>query len=239
MIDIQNAWTEKFQFDDVGAAYTAGTLIHTPRVFVPKAISKAETEALLEKYKVQLQPGVAALYEQIELAEVIWQLSLRDPNTLKPFQNDPWLKENYLDQGYDWGVIHEKLSGGTGIQPLGTILDEEWIQSQGYYYSFRNMGRDHSEFVVLDIHWTLTALLRVENRVILDEVWLHNSDAHTLVPMNMGVAAYMETCFEVKGMYHWQEACLSGRKSETYQFIDRYLHRIFPNTLHTLSRFLK
>jgi len=79
----------------------------------------------------------------------------------------------------------------------------------------------------------------VENRTILDEVWLHNPDAQTLVPMKMGVAAYLETCFTVKGMFHWQEAFLSGERSEAYQFIDRFLPRIFPNKRPDLSRFGK
>ncbi|MNJ90963.1 hypothetical protein D3C87_86030 [compost metagenome] len=181
-------------------------------------------------------------YKEVDLVKIDWIISNREKgeelkNKLK---QDPWLKENYWDEGWDFSMTEERMSGLIQIQKLEDTLNPEFCKDQGYYSVIEHWidGENPDDYIPFDIHWTITACLKRENGKISDNIWLINMEGRYLINMNVTIEKYLELCYKAKGFYHWQLVyAFQNEDEQDYQLMKRYLPMFFPHLELDLSEF--
>ena len=190
--------------------------------------------------KILLDSSIEQFYSQIDLMQIHWDISAKSIEDVELFQNDPWIIENYLDRGYEWGVVNEMLSGFINIQKLEDILNPEFCREQGYYYKLKYKdGVNPDDFIPFDICSGMTACLKVENGKILDNVWLVITEDvdECLYDMQVTIDEYLNLAYQAKIFRHWQAIFLWKNEYDRFELMKRFLPLIVPHVKLDLSAF--
>lgn len=197
----------------------------------PGELAQAERAANLDL------KALRPLFNQVRWIEILWELSAHDPENERPFKEDPWLKKNFLEEGYDWGVVKEYLSGFINIQKLSQLFNKSYCSQQGYYYTLQYHTKESpDDYFPLDICWDLTACVKRENGVLLDRVWLVHTNGEALYDMGIGIEQYLDLAYKAKGFHYWQLSYLFP-KGDYHELMKRYLPKILPHIELDLSDF--
>lgn len=181
-------------------------------------------------------------YQQCDCTDIMWQISKgeRGEELVEKLKQDPWLKENYWDNDWDFRMTEERMSGLIQIQKLEDMLNPDFCKEQGYYSVIENCIDDENpdDYLPFDIHWTITACLKRENGKILDNVWIVDMEGKYMFDMEVTIEKYLELCYKAKGFYHWQLVyAFQNEDEQDYQLMKRYLPVLFPNLELDLSDF--
>ncbi|MNJ90967.1 hypothetical protein D3C87_86070 [compost metagenome] len=229
MIDLREYFFNKLATDEIREGVT------TPSVFV-KSSSNPDLK------KTDFPDSLNELYKQIDLIKISWQISHKasGEEIVKGLKQDPWLKETYWDQGYEWGIIHEYLSGFINIQKLEDMLNPDYCKEQHYHLTIQHFVEEENpdDFLPFDITWDLTACLKKENGKIPDNIWLVHADGRAMYDMKISIEKYLELCYKAKGFHYWQLVyVLQEDAYENYELMKRFLPMLFPNVELDLSDF--
>ncbi len=190
--------------------------------------------------KILFEPSIEEFYSQINLIQIHWDISPKAIENVDHFKNDPWIKENYLDEGYEWSVVHEMLSGFINIQKFEDILNPEFCEEQGYYYKLKwTDGINADDYLPFDICAGMTACLKVENGKILDNIWLVITEDvdECLYDMNITIEEYLNLAYQAKLFRHWQAIFLWKSEYDRFELMKRFLPKIVPHVELDLSSF--
>ena len=231
MIDVMDYFGEKLIYEEISG--------QTPLTSTSFGQIKSADPSL---NRSNFPESLNEIYKQVESINVFWQISLkkRGEQLVESLKQDPWLKENYWDEGWDFRMTEERMSGLIQIQKLEDMLNPEFCKDQGYYSVIEHCidGENPDDYLPFDIHWTITACLKRENGKILDHVWLVNMEGKYLFDMGVTIEKYLELCYKAKGFYHWQLVYhYQDEDDQDYQLMKRYLPVLFPNVELELSDF--
>lgn len=183
-----------------------------------------------KKMGINLPETLLDFYQKVEYVEIKWTLfeeegDARD-NT-DQFKNHEWLRENYLDNGYAWSFVKEYLSGSIFISSVEKLLNQD--PQNSYYAVLEAMGLNPQEYRLFDAQSRATALLRVENNMIVDNIWIIDLDSRELYDMKVGIEEYLNLGYKAKLFNAWQLVYILGQKIEFYELMKRYLPMIAPH----------
>lgn len=214
---------------EVGYAFQHGVNIKTPitHILLPKE---------LNHNKLNLPESIIDFYKQTSKLTISWEIQDTEQNT-KQFKEDSWLKEKYLTNNYDWGVVHEYLSGFVNITNAEDIFNSLFCKKQAYYYTLSNKKENQDSFFAFDICWSLTACLKKEGINVVDNVWLVDTDAEAVYDMGVTVEEYLNLADQAKGFHYWQLIYLFKQKSEYYELMNHFLPKILPHVKLNLEAF--
>lgn len=229
MINVRNLFNEKLLLDEIRNGLT------TPLTRVPKSSKPTYNNP-------DFPESLNELYRQVDFINIYWQISQREDGEkiVDILNQDPWLKEEYWDEGYEWGIIHEYLSGFINIQKVEDMLNPEFCKEERFYYTIDlNIKEENpDDYIPFDIHWSITACLKKENGKILDNIWLVHADGHVILDMEVTIEKYLELCYKAKGFHYWQLVYYYQNEEYEYtQLMKRYLPMLFPHLEFDLSDF--
>jgi hypothetical protein len=228
MIQINDLFLTKM-IQEVGFAFQHGVNIKTP-------ITHALPPTKLIHDGLMLPQSLIELYSQTSKLTVSWELQDTEINT-QQFREDTWLKETYLDQNYDWGVVHEYLSGFINITNAEDIFNPKFCKEQAYYYTLSDTEENQDSFFAFDICWSLTACLKTDGNNILDNVWLVHTDSKSVYNMEINIETYLNLAYQSKGFHYWQLIYLFKEKTAFYELMKRFLPRTLPHVPLNLKAF--
>ena len=228
MININNLFLSKL-LEEVGYAFQHGVSIKTPvtMALLPKTIEHSE---------LILPDAILDFYNQTSKLEVSWEINNSEDN-IKQFKEDSFIIENYFNNNYDWGVIHEYLSGYINITNSENIFNPIFCKRQAYYYTLTGLDDDQDDFFPFDIHWSLTACLKKEENTIIDNIWLVHTDAETMHDMKITIEEYLNLAYQAKGFHYWQLIYLFKEKVEYHAIMKQFLPKILPHVSLDLIEF--
>ena len=229
-------WTEIFEMKMINEELSQSRK-HGVKVVIPiRSFIKNEKSEIKQNFNIQLNQNLIDLYKEIDSQQISWSISNRDQNTIDLFKEDPWLIENYFNQGYDWAIVHEMLSGFINIQKLEDMFNPVFCREQSYFYTMSNIDNYNPDnFIPFDIHWGLTACLKRENSKIVDNVWLVHTDANAVYDMQISIADYLNLAYQAKGFHYWQLIYIFKEKSTHYELMKRFLPNLVPHIELDLS----
>lgn len=228
MININELFLFKM-LEEVGYAFEHGVVIKTPVTYALPPQKK-------ESDKLILPENLIDFYKQTSKLEVLWELQNTEENT-NQFKNDKWLKEKYLDSNYDWGVVHEYLSGFINITKIDDVFNPNYCKEQGYYDTLSNLEENPDNFFPFDICWSITACLKNEGDKIADNIWLVHTDARTIYDMDITIEEYLNLAYQAKAFHYWQLIYLFKEKSEYFELMKRFLPKMLPHVKLNLKAF--
>ncbi|OAB78804.1 hypothetical protein [Cochleicola gelatinilyticus] len=228
MIDIKTVFEKEMYFKELGGSRKHGVQIIIPKMVLkpPQKISFSTIEHL---NGITIPDALESVYNQTNNMVILWHLDKNNSETIKKFQEDPWILKNMIPEGYEWSVIHEWLSGFINLTPSEDIFNLEFLKKQSFYYTLQSMPENEEDFFPLDITWNLTACLRKVNNSIEDEIWLVDSDAQKIYSMNMTIKAYLQEAYRLKCIHHWQLASLFPKQSLASKLIENMLPKLLPH----------
>ncbi|CAL2055212.1 hypothetical protein [Tenacibaculum sp. 190524A05c] len=230
MINIFDLFDEKLIFEELGDSPI--------RITTPKSSVRKSKLKLKELFKNTLFPNsLSEMYNQISHISILWNIVDEEESSVNQFKEDKWLKEKYLDNGYDWGVVNEYLSGFINITKSEEIFNADFCKNQGYYYTLSNREENPDDFFPLDICWDLTACVKKEGNEILNNIWLVHTNANEIYDMKINIEEYLNLCYKAKGFHYWQLIYLFKTKSEYYELMKRFLPKMLPHINLDLSDF--
>lgn len=228
MININDTFL--FQMlEEVGLAFQHGVNIKTPVTYAKPSQGRPDTE-------LELPKSLEDFFGQTSKLHVLWEVQNTPENT-QPFREDPYLSDHYFSLDYDWGVVHEMLSGAINTSSSKEMFSPGFCRAQGYYYSLSQQNENPEEFFPFDICWSLTAVLRKTGNAVEDNVWLVNSDAHSLHNMKINIEQYLHLAYLAKGFHHWQLAYLFREQAESHGLLQNILPKILPHVQLDLKEF--
>lgn len=214
---------------EIGYAFQHGVALKTP-----VTISLPPKE--IDYKNLVLPKSVIEFYNQTSKLEILWEIHPSDMN-LKQFQEDPFLKENYLDNNYDWGVISDYLSGYINITKIEDIFNPNFCKEQAYYYTLNSINENPDHFFPFDTCWSLTACLKKEGNNIIDNIWLVHTDAESIYNMKITIEDYLNLAYLSKGFHYWQLIYLFKEKVEFHELMQRFLPKMLPHISLKLEDF--
>ncbi|MFY7672193.1 hypothetical protein ACOSP6_14000 [Tenacibaculum sp. MEBiC06402] len=228
MININELFLFKM-LEEVGYAFEHGVNIKTPATYALPPSKLVKNENLLPE-------SLIAFYQQTSKLEVLWELQNTEENTIQ-FKEDKWLKEKYFDNNYDWGVVHEYLSGFINITKSEDIFNVDFCKSQSYYYTLSKKEENENDYFPFDICWDLTACLKKEGDIIIDNIWLVHTNANEVYDMKIGIEEYLKLSYKSKCFHYWQLIYLFKEKSEYFELMRQFLPKILPHVELDLTDF--
>jgi hypothetical protein len=209
---------------------------HGVKVVIPVcSVLESEAENI---NSVLLPSSLVSFYGLYESMSFSWGISERHEESIIKFKNDPWIKDNYLDQEYDWSVVREMLSGHIDIQRIEDMFNPEYCKEQHFYSTLTSIGEDNpDDFIPFDIHWSITACLKKQDGKYLDNIWLVHADSKKMYDMGVTVEEYLNLAYQSKGLFNWPLTYLFKEKSKHYELMKRFLTRLVPHVELDLTSF--
>jgi len=228
MININEVFLSRM-LEEIGYAFQHGVNIKTPTTYSlpPKEIINNNA---------YLPQSILDFYNQTSGIEIIWELQQTEENT-KQFKEDKYLNEKYLKNDYDWGVVHEYLSGLINITKVENLFNTNFCKDQAYYYTLFNSQENQNDFFPFDICWSLTACLKREGDEIVNNIWLVYTEAEAVYDMGITIEEYLNLAYQAKGFHFWQLIYLFKEKTEYHELMKRFLPKILPHVTLDLKAF--
>ncbi|AXT61546.1 hypothetical protein D1816_14705 [Aquimarina sp. AD10] len=228
MININELFLFKM-LEEIGYAFEHGVNIKTPATYAlpPEEIANDS---------INVPKSILDFYNQTSKVEIIWELQQTEENT-KQFREDKFLNEKYFKYDYDWGVVHEYLSGFINITKAENLFNPAFCKDQAYYHTLSNKEENQDDFFPFDICWSLTACLKKEGDKIVDNIWLVYTDAEAIYDMGVTVEEYLNLAYQAKGFHYWQLIYVFKEKTEYYELMKRYLPKMLPHITLDLKAF--
>lgn len=206
------------------------------KIVIPiRSFIKDDSILLSDEYS--LPDSLKRFYEELNSMVISWSTSKNNQVTIDIFKNDEWIINNYLNNGYEWEVVKEYLSGFINITKLKDIFNPEFYKKQAYYYTLSKLDVNQDSYFAFDIHWDLTACIKKENNEIIDNVWLVHSDADVFYDMKITIGKYFELAYQSKCFHYWQLNYVLREKSDYYELMKRFLPKIVPHVKLDLTAF--
>ena len=202
----------------------------------PAVVVTPDQEALafeIADWSIRLSDGLHAFLSSLSMVKISWQLA---PGSAlaRALEADPWVRSNYLDEGYSFSCLEELFSGDMTYLDLGSMILENRASDAGYkgalkYCKIDEQPVDVGEFYPFEYHWGVVALLRKDASGALgDRVWLLQQEQDPwIVDMKVTLAQYVELAYRARGFHHWQLAYLN-RKDPTFARMKFALPKMFP-----------
>lgn len=212
-----------------------GCFIHVPisEFGVP---GQSQWKKVEKENSIKFCQSLIDLYQQVEHINIDWVL-MEDPK--KPsicvpiIQNDEWLKKNYFDNEYSWEFVKELLSGHLHIPNAEKLVGPAVDKKSGYYLIAKEIGIDPATICPFDFHERLTAVLKIENKEIIDHVYLMDLENRKLYDMKVDINTYLQLAYEAKLFNCWQLVFVLKKDTEHYELMKRFLPQIVsPSFLH-------
>ena len=230
MTDIISVFKKKLIEDELFQSRLHGIKVAVPIMsFIKNKNKRIDNESL--------PPALQNFYNNLESMMISWDIPKTHQASNEIFKNDPWLIKNYFNEGYEWEVVKEFLSGFINITPYKDIFNPDFCKEQAYYYTLSQLDFNPDEFYPFDIHWSLTACLKKENGKILDNIWLVHTDGEAIYDMKIGVDEYLNLAYQAKIFHYWQLIYVLKKQTDYFELMKRFLPVMVPHVKLDLSKF--
>ncbi len=203
-------------------------------VEVYEAVVSTEPEPLSESLgylEIELDAGLTEFFGNLEMARIGWSVKA-DSEPARRLLADPWVRTRYPEASPSF-LLEEVFAGWIDFPGLfGGVSSRREGELDASISMCRVDGQaaDPREFITLDSHYGLRALLRDEGNGFSDRVWLHNQlDDPWLRPTELTARRYAECAHSVRGLRGWPLALLGTEA--TKETIRRVLPSCFPDAL--------
>ena len=228
MINVNDLFLSKM-LEEIGYAFQHGVSLKTP-------VTMSLPPKIIERSVPSIPDSFLEFYKQSSKLEISWEIYNSQEN-IKQFVENTFIKEKYLSNNYDWGVIQEYLSGYINITKVEDILNPDFCKEQAYHYTLKNLNKNPNDFFPFDIHWSLTACLKKEKDIIIDNIWLVHTDGETLHDMKLTIEEYLRLAYKAKGFHYWQLIYVLKEETFYHELMKRFLPKIFPHVDLDLKEF--
>lgn len=235
---------EKLYFDEICESKNNGCTLHAPGPVMGKGILDAEILDIAIQGNLTLPVALIEFYKQASKLNVRWGISenfdSEKKDTSLQFKEDPWIKKEYLDNGYSWEAVKILLSGNLNITQLENVIDLENVKATGMYDAAISVGLNGGDLRPIDTNEFAVACMKVENGKLIDNMFLYTGFGgfpEALYDMKVTFEQYLELAYKAKCFNYWNLTYCLKDKSPSYELMKRFFPVIFPHLEPDLAEF--
>ncbi|WP_144282631.1 hypothetical protein [Chryseobacterium echinoideorum] len=225
--------------------YDSGYLTSSGAVDKPNdAMPNKELEAILMEKGLIFPKSLIDFYSQAGMLSLIWKIvdeSFQNGKEREAlFKEDPWIKKEYLDNGYSWEAVKILLSGNLNISELKNIVDIEDVKATGMYNAAISVGLKGGDLRPIDFNEYAVACMKVEDGKLIDNMYLYTGFGgfpEALHDMKVNFEQYLELAYKAKCFNYWNLTYCLKEKSPSYELMKRFFSVIFPHLKPDLEEF--
>jgi hypothetical protein len=239
MMNIYQLFYEKMCYDEI---FESNYLKSGGLVIGDK--EEVSTEEYTKQNDLLLIPSLIELYEQVKYVKLNWRIvderSKNGKEREAVFKEDPWIKKEYLDNGYSWEAVKILLSGNLNISELKNIIDIEDVKATGMYDAAINVGLNGGDLRPIDFNEYAVACMKVEDGKLIDNIYLYTGFGGfpvALHDMKITFEQYLELAYKAKCFNYWNLTYCLKEKSPSYELMKRFFPVIFPHLEPDLEEF--
>jgi len=209
-----------------------------------EAISQKDLIILLKERNLTFPESLIDFYTQAAKLNLTWKIideSFQNGKEIESiFKEDPWIKKEYLDNGYSWEAVKILLSGNLNITQLKNVIDLENVKSTGMYAAAISVGLNEGDLRPIDTNEFAVACMKVENGKLIDNIYLYTGFGgfpEVLHDMKVTFEQYLELAYKAKCFNYWNLTYCLKEKSPSYELMKRFFPVIFPHLEPDLAEF--
>ncbi|WP_442787265.1 hypothetical protein [Flavobacterium suncheonense] len=242
MINIEKELVNKLYYDEIEASefLLCPGVVDNPN----EAIPQKDLETAVNEKGLTFPKSLIDFYGQAAMLSLTWMIvDARFQNGKEKeakFKEDPWIKKEYLDNGYSWEAVKILLSGHLNITQLKNIIDIENVKATGMYDAAISVGLNGGDLRPIDTNEFAVACMKVENGELIDNVYLYTGFGgfpEALHDMNVTFEQYLELAYKAKCFNYWNLTYCLKKKSPSYELMKRFFPVIFPHLEPDLAEF--
>ncbi|MCX8533050.1 hypothetical protein [Chryseobacterium luquanense] len=207
-------------------------------------ISKEEIERVLKEKELIFPESLINFYSQAAMLSLTWMIvdeRFRNGKEREDvFKENPWIKKEYLDNGYSWEAVKILLSGNLNITQLENVIDLENVKATGMYQAAESLGLKGGELRPIDTNEFAVACMKVEDGKLIDNIYLYTGFGgfpEALHDMKVTFEQYLELAYKAKCFNYWNLTYCLKEKSPSYELMKRFFPIIFPHLEPDLAEF--
>lgn len=225
--------------------YDSDYLVSSGAVYMPsEAIPRKDLEIKLKEVNLTFPESLIDFYSQAAKLNVTWRIiddsfqNGREKEAL--FKENPWIKKEYLDNGYSWEAVKILLSGNLNITQFKNVIDLENVKATGMYQAAESLGLKGGDLRPIDTNEFAVACMKVENGKLIDNMFLYTGFGgfpEALYDMKVTFEQYLEVAYKAKCFNYWNLTYCLKKESPSYELMKRFFPMIFPHLESDLSEF--
>lgn len=225
--------------------YDSDYLVSSGAVYMPnEAIPQEDLEIILNEKKIIFPESLINFYSQAAKLNFVWRIideSFQNGKEKESiFKEDPWIKKEYLENGYSWEAVKILLSGNLNITQLKNIIDLENVKATGMYDAAISVGLKGGDLRPIDTNEFAVACMKVENGELIDNIYLYTGFGgfpEALHDMKVTFEQYLELAYKAKCFNYWNLTYCLKKKSPSHELMKRFFPVIFPHLEPDLAEF--
>ena len=242
MININKELIDKLYYEEIEGS---DSLLCPGAVSKPShIISKEELEVILKEKSLTFPESLMDFYNQASMLSLTWMIvdeRFRNGKEREAvFKEDPWIKKEYLDNGYSWEAVKILLSGSLNITELKNIIELENVKATGMYQAAEGLGLKGGDLCPIDTNEFAVACMKVEDGKLIDNMYLYTGFGgfpEALHDMKVTFEQYLELAYKAKCFNYWNLTYCLKEKSPSYELMKRFFPLIFPHLEPDLEEF--
>jgi hypothetical protein len=246
-MEIEYLFKEKLYKQEVSKSKNFGCALVSrgPVFLLNKLMNKEEIIKITQQDNILISQSLLDFYTQVYSLSFDWKIfeGMNPSIQIDPsiqFKNSPWLKENYLDDGYSWEALSILLSGHLNISELKNIIDEDDLKATGMYQAAERVGLKAGELRPIDFNEYAVACMKIIDGELIDNIYLYTGfgDYPTaLHDMGVNFEQYLQLAYKAKCFNYWNLIYCLREKVHNYELMKRYFPVIFPHLEPDLEDF--
>jgi len=209
-----------------------------------EAILHNELELILKKKEIIFPNSIIDFYSQVGMLSLNWKIVDEHFQNGKEdeavFKEDPWIKKEYLDNGYSWEAVKILLNGNLNITQLKNIIDLENVKATGMYDAAISVGLNGGDLRPIDTNEFAVACMKVQDGNLIDNIYLYTGFGgfpEALYDMKVTFEQYLELAYKAKCFNYWNLTYCLKERSPSYELMKRFFPVIFPHLEPDLEEF--
>jgi hypothetical protein len=244
MIDIEKKFRDR-KCSLSKEIYDSGYLVSSGAVYKPsEVIPQKELEEILNEKGLVFPECLIDFYRQAAMLSLTWEIVDECyPNGKEDeavFKEDPWIKKEYLDNGYSWEAVKILLSGSLNITQLKNIIEIDDLKATGMYQAAESLGLKGGDLRPIDTNEFAVACMKVEDGKLIDNIYLYTGFGgfpEALYDMKVTFEQYLELAYKAKCFNYWNLTYCLKEKSPSHELMKRFFPVIFPHLEPDLEEF--
>ncbi|SDI24389.1 hypothetical protein SAMN05421846_105164 [Chryseobacterium taeanense] len=207
-------------------------------------ISKENLETTVKEKGLIFPESLIDFYSQAAMLSLTWMIvdeRFRNGKEREAvFKEDPWIKKEYIDNGYSWEAVKILLSGNLNITQLTNVVDLEKVKLTGIYDAAISVGLNGGDLRPIDTNEFVVACMKVEDGKLIDNMYLYTGFGgfpEVLYDMKVTFEQYLELAYKAKCFNYWNLTYCLKEKSPSYELMKRFFPVIFPHIDPDLKEF--
>lgn len=235
---------EKLYFEEICESKNNGCTLYAPGPVMGRGVLESEIIEVAIQNNLTLPIALVEFYKQASKLSLRWSVSensnIEKKETCIQLTEDPWIKEQYLDNGHSLEAVKILLSGNINISELKNIVDIDDVKATGMYDAALNVGLKGGDLRPIDFNEYAVACMKVKDGKLIDNIYLYTGFGGfpvALLDMKVTFEQYLALAYKAKCFKYWNLAYCLKEKSPSYELMKRFFPVIFPHLEPDLAEF--